>query len=190
MIENRVRPHIGGVLSVVGGALARVGVRPNQLTLAGLAVTVVGSALVGAGRFVTGGLVVLAGSAIDALDGSVARARGRAGLQGAFLDSVADRVSETAMFAGLAVAVAGDGVLVGLAVASLGASLITSYLRARAEGIGAGGSGGLMGRAERVLLYSAGLVAGMPEVMLWAMAVLTWVTVVQRFRAAWGQLSS
>lgn len=188
MIENRVRPHIGDALGLVGGLLARIGLRPDHLTLAGLAVTVAGSILVGSGRLLLGGGMVLAGSAIDALDGSVARAQGSVGARGSFLDSVCDRVSETAMFAGVACTVADEGLYVALAVVSLGGSLITSYLRAKAEGSGAHGTAGLMGRAERVILYSVGVMTGFPGPMLGVMALLTWMTVGQRFVAAWRQL--
>jgi CDP-diacylglycerol--glycerol-3-phosphate 3-phosphatidyltransferase len=92
------------------------------------------------------------------------------------------------MFAGVAYVVAEEPLLVALAVASLGASLVTSYLRAKAEAGGADGRAGFMGRAERVILYSVGVIGGFIGPMLWAMVVLTWLTVVQRFVSTWRQL--
>lgn len=190
VIETRVRPRIDGTLQRIGSRLARTSLRPAQLTIAGLGVTVAGAVLTACGKFVAGGLLVLVGSAVDALDGPLARARGTAGARGAFLDSVTDRISETAMFAGVAYAVADRADLAALAVAALGASLITSYLRAKAESRGADGRAGLMGRAERVILFSLGVVSRQIEPMLWAMAILTWLTVVQRFVSTWRQLET
>jgi phosphatidylglycerophosphate synthase len=168
--------------------LAAAGLKSTHLTVLGLLLTVGGSCLVAAGWFTAGGSLVAVGSFVDALDGSVARQRGTAGPKGAFLDSVTDRISETAMFAGVAYAVADTRLLVALAVASLGASLTTSYMRAKAEVGGADGRAGLMGRAERVILYSAGVMTGQLGPMLWAMLVLTWLTVVQRFVSTMRQL--
>lgn len=190
MIETRVRPRIGGALQVVGRILAAAGFRSTHLTIVGLLLTVGGAYLIATGWFIAGGSLVAIGSFVDALDGSVARARGTAGPKGAFLDSVTDRIGETAMLGGVAYAAADDPLLVALAVASLGGSLITSYLRAKAEAGGADGRAGLMGRAERVILFCVGVITGQIGPMLWLMAGLTWLTVVQRFVATWRQLES
>jgi CDP-diacylglycerol--glycerol-3-phosphate 3-phosphatidyltransferase len=188
VIETRIRPRIGGALQIVGRRLAAAGFKPAHLTILGLLLTVGGAVLVADGRLILGGSLVAVGSFVDALDGAVARELGTAGPKGAFFDSVTDRISETAMFAGVAYVVSDDPLLVVLAVASLGASLITSYLRAKAEGGGADGRAGLMGRAERVILYCVGVMTAQLGPMLWAMAVLTWLTVVHRFGSTWRQL--
>ena len=188
MIEARVRPRIGGALQAAGRVLAATGLKPTHVTVLGLLLTVGGSYLVARNWLIAGGSLVAVGSFVDALDGPLARELGTAGPRGAFLDSVTDRISETAMFAGVAFAVAGEPVLVALAVGSLGASLITSYVRARAEGLRADGRAGLMGRAERVILYCIGVIGGFLGPMLWAMVCLTWLTVVQRFVSTWRQL--
>lgn len=93
------------------------------------------------------------------------------------------------MWSGLAYTVADSSPLALFCVLNLGGSLLVSYLRARAESVGADGSGGLMGRAERVILYSAGLVFGFIEPMLWMMAILTWITVAHRFALTWRRLA-
>ena len=141
-------------------------------------------------RFVIGGVLVLLGSGIDALDGAVARASDTVSERGAFLDAATDRIGETAMWTGLAVAVSAQPLWVALSVVCLGASLIISYLRARAEMGGVDGRGGLMGRAERVILYGAGVLVGWFGPMLWAMAVLTWLTVGQRFWLGWKRIGA
>ncbi|MDH3260096.1 MAG: CDP-alcohol phosphatidyltransferase family protein [Acidimicrobiia bacterium] len=188
MIETRVRPRISRALQAAGRVLAATGLKPTHLTVLGLLVTVGGAYLIGRNVLVAGGSLVAVGSFIDALDGPLARELGIAGPRGALLDSVTDRISETAMFAGVAYLVADEPLLVALAVAGLGAALVTSYLRAKAEGVGADGRAGLMGRAERVILYCLGVIAGFVGPMLWAMVILTWLTVVQRFAATWRQL--
>jgi phosphatidylglycerophosphate synthase len=106
---------------------------------------------------------------------------------------MADRVGEVAMFTGLAWFVADDEVLVVLTMLALGNSMLIPYTRAKAEAEGLDGRGGLMGRAERIILFCA-LVGPVgwgwwgPEVMLWPMVVLTGLTVLQRYWKAWAAL--
>lgn len=188
MIELRVRGRVERFVDPIGRALASAGLTPMTVTLLGLAVTFVGAALIALDLLALGALVALVGSALDGLDGAVARAAGKAGPRGAMVDSVSDRIGETALWAGLAFSVADDRVLVLLCTLSLGASLVVSYMRAKAESSGVDGRGGLMGRAERVILYSAGLVFGWVGPMLWIMAILTWFTVAQRIVLTWQRL--
>lgn len=181
MIEARVRGRIDRFVDPIGAFLARLGLTPVAVTLMGLAVTIGGAVLIGREALVVGALVALAGATLDGLDGSVARARGSASPRGAFLDSVADRIGESALWSGIAFAVADRPRLVALCVVCVSGALTTSYLRAKAESVGADGRGGLMGRAERTILATAGLVTGFVEPMIWIMAFLVWVTVGQRF---------
>ncbi len=195
MIELWARHYVDRVVAPIGRALAGIGVRPAHLTATGLAVTLVGSVWLATGGVVYGALIILAGSALDGLDGSVARASGTASDRGALLDSVFDRIGETSMFAACSFWLAsrlspaeGDPALVVLCMLSLGASLLISYLRAKADIGGVEGRGGLMGRAERIILFTAGFLIDQVAVMLWLMAVLTWFTVFQRFVKTWRQL--
>jgi archaetidylinositol phosphate synthase len=188
MIELKARRRANVLLAPIGKALARIGVRAWHVTLFGLAVALAGAVLIGMGRLRVGVGIVLIGSAIDALDGAVARVRGTDSAKGALLDSVTDRIEETAMWTGLALAVADKPTLVALCSVSLGGSLLISYLRAKVEMGGADGRGGLMGRAERLILFGAGVLFGQVEPMLWAMAVLVWITVGQRFWIGWKRL--
>lgn len=191
MIELRVRGRVERFIDPIGSFLARLGATPTWLTLIGLTITVVGAGLVATKMWIAGALVALLGSALDGLDGAVARAKGSASPSGALLDSVADRLGETAMWAGVTFAVADTPRLTILCVLSLGAALLVSYVRGKAENMGADGRGGLMGRAERVVLLTIGLLfVGALEWVLWAMAILTWLTVFQRFMRAWRQLEA
>jgi len=130
----------------------------------------------------------LAGSALDGLDGTVARLTGTSSRRGALVDSVADRLGEIALWGGLAAFLVDQPNLVLVCVASLGGALLTSYLRAKAEAIGADGRGGLVGRGERVILLTIGLVLGVLSWVLPILAVIIWVTVIQRFRVIWNRL--
>ncbi len=181
MIETRVRSHIDRIVDPIGRLLAKVGFTPLALTVTGLAVTIAGAVLIGRRALVVGALVALAGATLDGLDGAVARARGMVSPRGALIDSVADRIGESAFWSGVAFAVADRPRLVALCVVCVSGALTTSYLRAKAESIGADGRGGLMGRAERTILATAGLLTGFVEPMIWAMAGLVWMTVAQRF---------
>jgi phosphatidylglycerophosphate synthase len=190
MIDMKARRRAGIILAPVGKGLARLGVRAWHVTMFGLAVTVGGSVLIAMGQLQLGAIVVLIGSGIDALDGAVARARGSVSARGALLDAATDRIEETAMWTGLAIALVHNSVWIALCVVTVGGSLLISYLRAKVETGGADGRGGMMGRAERVLLYGAGLLSGWIGPMLWAMTVLVWVTVAQRFWIGWKQLDA
>lgn len=158
-----------------------MGVTPTVMTSLGLAVVITGSVLIGFGYLKTGATIVFIGALLDGLDGAVARASGTVSARGAFLDSAFDRVGEIAAFAGLGVAFADDRRVLLLAMLAVGGAMLVPYMRARAEIEGFDGKGGLMGRAERVFLFSLGLWTGYVEAMLWVFVVLVWLTAVIRF---------
>ena len=169
--------------------LARTGVTPNQVTLLGLLLSVVAAALAAQGWFLWAGLTLAVGSALDMVDGVLARSTGKASSQGALLDSVADRLGEAAVLLGLLLYYVTQQPerwwapsLVGLALVN---GFLVSYVRARAEGLGVtnkgGPMGGLMTRPERVVVLVVGLVLGWVEVALGVIAVLSLLTWVQRF---------
>lgn len=184
VIDTRVRPRVTRFLEPVGKALASVGVTPTAMTSVGLATVIAGSIVISTGAFRSGAVIVLIGSILDGLDGSVARASGTETARGAFLDSVFDRMGEIAAFAGLGVAVAretGDEAVLLLIVLAIGGAMLVPYIRSRAEVEGFNGKAGLMGRAERVLLFTVGLLLGLVEPMLWVFVILVWITALMRF---------
>lgn len=181
-LREAIRAALDAVLAPVARALARAGVTPNQVSIAGAALTVIAAALIAAGRPVAGGALFLAGSAFDLLDGLLARASGRATAFGAFIDSTLDRVSEGAVFAAIAYVFATDGRALDAAavVLALLFSQLVSYARARAEGLGLECRVGAVTRAERVVLLAAGLISGLVAPAVWLLAAASAVTVVQR----------
>jgi CDP-diacylglycerol--glycerol-3-phosphate 3-phosphatidyltransferase len=143
-----------------GRALARMGIDPDALTILGAALSIASLPLLATGRFPAGAICVGAGGALDALDGVVARARGRASAAGAVLDSFLDRISDAAPLVGLALFYRERvGTLV-IPLAALVASSLVSYARARADVHGLALPNGVMRRHERVAYLILGLLLG------------------------------
>jgi CDP-diacylglycerol--glycerol-3-phosphate 3-phosphatidyltransferase len=179
-----------GVFAAPARLLLRMHVSPDAVTVVGT-VGVAGGALVffPRGELLVGTLVVTLFVFSDTLDGTMARMAGRSGPWGAFLDSTLDRIGDAAVFCGLVLWFlgAGDDALLGwLALAALVGGFLVSYARARAESLGVQATGGVLERAERliIVLVGAGLDGlGVPFVLavaLWAVSVGAWFTVVQR----------
>ena len=177
----------------VGSGLQKTGVTADQLTALGLGMAVCTAVAIGRGELRLG-LVLLALSSVpDMLDGAVAKASGTASPRGAFFDSVADRVSDALVLGGVGwhLATVDGGHAVMLPFAVLGTSMLISYERARAESLGYSARGGLMERAERIVMLGIGL--AFPAILvplLWAMLALTAVTAVQRFFKVWRQATA
>ncbi|MCW2713774.1 MAG: CDP-alcohol phosphatidyltransferase family protein [Frankiales bacterium] len=190
MLNLRVRPAIGRLVDPVAGALLRLGVSPDAVTVVGTLGVVVGSlALFSRGEFFLGTAVVFVSVLTDLLDGAMARKLGRTGSFGAWLDSTCDRVADAAIFGGLVLWYSGEGddrLLTAVALFCLVAGNIVSYAKARAEGLGLRCDVGLAERAERLILVLVGtLLAGLGvptalAVALWLLAAASAVTVVQR----------
>jgi CDP-diacylglycerol---glycerol-3-phosphate 3-phosphatidyltransferase len=157
-------------------------VRPDTLTVVGWILSLGAAVLFGLGQARFAGAVMLLGGVFDALDGAVARESNRISSFGAFLDSTLDRLSESAVFVGLMFFYAGanrpyEALLAGIAMTF---SLLTSYARARAEGLGINCEVGLLERAGRVVILSVLSVAGLPTVGLGLVAAGALITTAQR----------
>lgn len=169
-------------------ALGRLGLTPNALTVVGSVLTASVGLIVANGWFAWGGLALWVFSATDTLDGALARATGRVTRFGAFLDSVCDRIAEAAIFFGLVWWYQQHGSWLGvtLAYTAVAGSLMVSYTRARAEGLGLTGADiGWLQRPERIVLLGIGfflapLIPTALLVVLGILAVFTLVTVIQR----------
>ncbi len=195
-VERLQQEYTDGTRRVIASVMdraTRIPVTANQVTVVGFLINVAAAVLVYREAFIAGGLVFLLGSILDIFDGAVARARGEAGPRGAIIDSVLDRFSEAIMFVALALVFARDGDQVALAavIIALSASLLTSYLRAKAESLGLDGTHGLMARAERVVLIAAALLFAPLGALPWGiilLAILSTITVLQRARHVLRQL--
>jgi len=169
-------------------------VTPNQLTALGFVLNLVSAVLVYQETYIAAAAVFLVGSIIDILDGALARSRGQATPFGAFIDSTTDRISEGAVLcaATLVFARHGDTWPVAAVFVALVASFLVSYTRARAEALGLEGKAGLMGRAERVVLLAAILLAAPWGALPYGIALLAALasgTVAQRIFSVHKQLA-
>jgi CDP-diacylglycerol--glycerol-3-phosphate 3-phosphatidyltransferase len=193
MLGGSARPVVAKVVAPVVGALARAGVTADMVTVAGFLGAVAGSALLLArGEFLWGVLVVTVSVLLDLLDGALARARGGGSVFGAVLDSTLDRASDAAVFGALVWWFSGAGdnrLLVLLALLCLILGVLTSYVKARAEGVGIACDVGIVERTERLILVLVGTGLsglGVPwalHVALWLLLVGSAVTVGQRIAA-------
>jgi CDP-diacylglycerol--glycerol-3-phosphate 3-phosphatidyltransferase len=185
-----LRPAAGRVIGPAAARLLRLGITPDMVTVAGVVGAVIASlTLIARGHLLWGAVAVTVCVLTDALDGTMARLRGPSGSWGAFLDSTLDRIADASIFAALVLWYAGRGddeVLVAVALFCLVAGVVTSYAKARAEGLGMTCDVGLAERTERLILVLAGtFLAGLGievalAIALWVLAVASAITVGQR----------
>jgi len=160
---------------------------PNLLTAMGFVLNVVVAYILAQGHMQAGGLLVIVAGLFDALDGALARSAGRTSRFGAFLDSTLDRLSEAAIYFGLLAFYTQRGARREslLIYAAVIGSLMVSYARARAEGLGIECEVGLLTRFERVAILALGLLSQRMLIALWALAILTNFTALQRIYHVW-----
>jgi CDP-diacylglycerol---glycerol-3-phosphate 3-phosphatidyltransferase len=182
--ELRLMPHRApaAILDPIVRTLAAAGVTPNAVSVVGFLGNIVGAALVASGALVSGGIVVLLASALDMLDGGLARATGRATPFGGVLDSTLDRLSEAVVLFGIAWYATERGLQTEalLAFVAVVCSLMVSYIRARVEGAGGVILDGVFTRPERVVVTVIALVSGWLLIGLWLLAIVSALTVAQR----------
>jgi CDP-diacylglycerol---glycerol-3-phosphate 3-phosphatidyltransferase len=190
---NTLRPAMARILTPVGEALARTPVTPNMLTVAGtVGVSASALALFPIGELFPGAFICTIFVFTDMLDGLLARIKGSSGKFGAFLDSTLDRVADAAIFGGMTLWFAKNNhPMAAVALYCLAIGFLVSYSKARAEGLGLDCANGLIERPERMVigLTSIGLSGlGVPYILdvgLWALAVLSTITLGQRIRSVY-----
>lgn len=189
-IQQRAR-HIA---EMVVRPLAALGLTPNMATLLGLLLNCVTAAILATGHLRIAGALLLFAGLFDMVDGALARIRNQKTTFGAFFDSTIDRYSEGVVLLGVILFAMTDPtyqsrtLLVALTYIAGLSSLLVSYARARAEGLGLECKSGLMARPERVLLLAAGLIVGGASWLIWTigiLAVTSTYTAVQRIFAVW-----
>jgi len=192
MFDGKFRAPVDRAVKPLGDGLRRTGLSPDHLTIVGALVAVGAAVAIGAGFLRLGLFLVVLAALPDLLDGALAKATDTSSQRGAFFDSVVDRVTDALLFGGVAWYLASRDsphmALLPFGVMAL--SSVISYERAKAESLGLQAKGGLMERAERIILLCVGLLFDFLLVpILWAMLVLTGVTAVQRFVKVWKQAS-
>lgn len=188
MINAKVRAGWDRLMRPVGRGLAKSGLSPNAVTLFGVALQAVVAVWIAQGRFLLAGLVAIVAAFSDAFDGALAKARGLTSTFGALLDSTTDRISDALIFLPIAwlYGVRPDLTshdhpwVAGLAMGTLVASFLVSYVKARAEGLGFECNVGFAERAERLILIIAALILDIVPVMLVILCAASVITFFQR----------
>ncbi len=190
MLNNpKVRSAVRGVLDPPARLLLRLHVSPDAVTVVGTLGAVLCAVLfIARGSFVVGVIGVIVFAVADLLDGAMARMKGSSGPWGNFLDASLDRVADGAIFGSVTFWAATNGEiwLAAGTLIALVAGQVTSYTKARAEAVGAEANVGLVERAERLMAILAALFlsgVGVPwvlDIVIWALAVLGVLTVIQR----------
>lgn len=190
MLNLHAREYVNRVTDPIGRALVERGMTPNAVTVIG---TVGASAAAlwffPRGELAIGPWVITFFVLLDLVDGAMARAGDKGTPFGAVLDSTCDRVADGALLAGLTwwcLGVGEERVLGIAAMICLVSSQLISYVKARAEGMGLDANGGLVERAERLIVVLLGTFlhgVGVPyalHVALWGLAAASVYTVIQR----------
>lgn len=194
MLNVFARASISRLVDPLGAALVRAGLTPNAMTVIGtVGVVACALAFFPNGLLLWGTFTVWGFAMLDLVDGAMARVSGRTTAFGAVLDSTCDRLADGALFAAIAwwcFAVAGNGSAAAAALVVLVLAQVISYVKARAKASGLSADGGLIERAERLIiaLVGTGLQGlGVPyavEVSLWLLAGLSVLTLLQRIWSA------
>lgn len=198
MFGPRIQQTARHIAEMVVRPLAAIGMTPNMATVIGLLLNAITAAVLATGALRLGGVMLLIAGMFDMVDGALARVRNQKTTFGAFFDSTLDRYSEGIIILGvilyinsLPASTEKEWTLALAYIAGLG-SLMVSYVRARAEGLGLEMKSGLMARPERVLVLAVGLILGAEQWLIWTLlllAVTSVFTSVQRIIAVWLKLS-
>lgn len=199
-MPSNLKESARGLLTPLVRAALALGLTPNTVTVIGFVMVMIAAVLIGFGALWGGMILLLAGSLLDAIDGSLARASGGTTRFGAFLDSTLDRAAEAVLYIGIIMyllAAATDPTMpVLLASIALCGSFLVSYARARGEALGATAAAGLAPRTERLVgiiiglaLAAGGWLIGL-LLVLGLLALLTVITVGQRIYQVWRSLGA
>jgi CDP-diacylglycerol--glycerol-3-phosphate 3-phosphatidyltransferase len=195
LIQQSARQFVSWIVQ----PLARLGINPNVVTVLGLLLSIATAIVLASGHIIAGGGFVLFAGIFDMFDGAMARVSNAATTFGAFLDSTLDRYSESIILGGLLFyALQRPGLhdalwplnaeqqwmIILIFVAAVG-SLMVSYTKARAEGLGLECKTGLLARPERVVLLAIGLLTGTTIWALALLAILSHVTSLERIVHVW-----
>jgi len=168
------------LLASIARLISRTGVSPNILTLSGFLATLGVSYVLALGHERVAGLLIIPVGLFDALDGALARAMDKATPFGAFFDSTLDRFAEIALYLGLLYLYRGSTLETVLIYLAITGSLMVSYTRARAEGLGLECKVGLFTRFERLAVLVVGLLLEQTFIALIILAIFSNLTALQR----------
>ncbi len=191
-LRRQAQRFFAGALAPLVNWLAARGIRPNQITWVGFDLAAAAAVLAAFHLFTLAGILFLLSGIADLVDGALARRAQSVSDNGAFLDSILDRGGEALLHAGAAVAFAWLGIWPGVlaVILSLAGSNLTSYARARAEALGIDLEEVWVGRGERVVVLSIGLILHFALIAFWVIAIASWVSAVHRAWLAHSRLTA
>jgi CDP-diacylglycerol--glycerol-3-phosphate 3-phosphatidyltransferase len=187
VVTELVRTWSARLTQPLARFLGGLGFTPNRITVLGFLLTALVAIVLASGQMQLAGVLLIVSLGTDALDGTLARMMGSMTRFGAFLDSTLDRWAEVLVYGALIWFFLRErqdqGVL--LATAAMAFSLLVSYTRARAEGVGLKCKEGLFTRFERLVVLIAGLILNQVIIALWIISLLAGVTALQRIWVTW-----
>jgi CDP-diacylglycerol---glycerol-3-phosphate 3-phosphatidyltransferase len=191
MLTDYARRWSRGFLNAIARFLGSLGISPNAMTIAGFLLTAGVAVVLGLGHLRLAGVLLIVTAGLDAVDGAMARLLNRGTVFGAFLDSTLDRYAEIAVYLALVIYFhrMGSTTELVLAVVTICGSLMVSYTKARAEGVGIPLKGGLLGRFERLVILIAALILNQITYGLWIIAIFANITALQRIWLVWQALN-
>ncbi len=178
---NNLRDTLKPALEKMGRGFASTGLSPNFWTVVGLGFAVLSAIVYGLGvefGLIIGGVLLLVSGFFDMVDGQVARVTGKTSKVGSYLDSMFDKIAETAIFLGILVGGYADPYLVLLAITL---SLLVSYARAKSDALNVKLQGiGIGERAERLLVIAIIGIIGYMEPAVIIVVIIAGITLIQR----------
>lgn len=178
---NNLRATIAPALEKIGKGFAATGLSANFWTFVGLGFALLSAVVYGLGvesGLIIGGVLLLVSGFFDMIDGQVARVTGKTSKKGSYLDSMFDKIAETAIFLGILVGGYAEPYLVLLAITL---SLLVSYARAKSEALNIKLQGvGIGERAERLLVIAIIGIIGYMEPAVLIVVVIAGITLIQR----------
>ncbi len=187
MFSEAARKYSRIFLEPAARFISRTGISPNVVTVTGFLLMIGVAVVLAWGNLFWGGILIIGVALFDAIDGTLARMMGRTSRFGAFLDSTLDRFSEAVIYLGIFIYLSEQNLRLELILiyATVVGSLMVSYARARAEGIGVPLKDGLFTRFERVFLLVVGLILNQLTLVLWLLAIFSNLTAVHRMYLVW-----
>ncbi|MBI4301909.1 MAG: CDP-alcohol phosphatidyltransferase family protein [Chloroflexi bacterium] len=186
--NQAIRSGVSRLMGPVARLLLKGGLSPNDVTALGFLLNMAAAALLATDHLRWGGILILVAGAFDLLDGVMARSGAQSTSFGALLDSTLDRYSEVVLLFGLLILYVGNGAVTVLIYIAVVGSLMVSYVRARAEGLGLECSAGWLTRGPRVIVLALGLLFNQVVVALGVIALLANFTAAQRIMYLWQRL--
>ena len=181
MLEKYLKEHSEKFASPFIKFCIFIGIKPNVLSIIGLLVVTLGCYLLFIDLKTLGAIVIFLGSAIDGLDGPLARKTNTMSDKGELIDSFIDRIGELFIWSVVAIKFTASDIHLFFIFLVLSGSTLVPYLRARGETLGIDNKVGLAARPERVIFAVIYMLFSLPFTAVYIFTLILWTTVYQRF---------